>query len=112
MAIMQIITLEKDEFDNLSRMSKYESYFQTSNYAQFEQNNGYNVHYLGFIDDSDNLIGGAMCLYKKLFGNYSYAYVPRGLLIDYDNPYLVNKITTKLKKLLYKQNFVFIKNYI
>lgn len=106
---MRIITLEKEEFDKLAKKSKYESYFQTSNYALFELNNGYGVHYLGFTDDEENLIGGAMCLYKKLFWNYSYAYVPRGLLIDYDNPYLVNKITTKLKKLLYKQNFVFIK---
>lgn len=106
---MRIITLEKDEFDTLAENHKYESYFQTSNYAEFEMNHGFDVHYLGFTDDSDNLIGGAMCLYKNLFWQYSYAYVPRGLLIDYDNPYLVNKITTKLKKLLYKQNFVFIK---
>lgn len=106
---LQIITLEKEEFDKFAQNHKYESYFQTSNYAEFELNNGYDVHYLGFTDDEDNLIGGAMCLYKNLFGNYSYAYVPRGLLIDYDNPYLVNTITTKLKKLLYKQNFVFIK---
>lgn len=106
---MRIITLEKDEFNKFAQNHKYESYFQTSNYADLESNNGYNVHYLGFLDDNETLIGAAMCLYKKLFGNYSFAYVPRGLLIDYDNPYLVSRITTKLKKLLYKQNFVFIK---
>ena len=106
---MRIITLEKNEFDNLAQNHKYKSYFQTSNYAEFEQNNGFNVHYLGFLDDNEDLVGGAMCLYKKLFWNYSYAYIPRGLLIDYDNPYLVNKITTRLKKLLRKQRFIFIK---
>jgi len=106
---MQIVTLEKNEFDTLAENNKYESYFQTSNYAELQLENGFDVHYLGFTDDNDTLIGGAMCLYKKILGKYSYAYVPRGLLIDYDNPYLVNKITTKLKKLLYKQNFIFIK---
>lgn len=106
---MQIITLDKNDFDNFAKNSKYESYFQTSNYAEVEMSKGFNVQYLGFLDDDDELIGGAMCLYKKLFSKYSYAYVPRGMLIDYDNPYLVNKITLKLKKLLYKQNFVFIK---
>lgn len=106
---MRIITLEKEEFDKFAENHKYESYFQTSNYAEFEMNNKYDVHYLGFTDDEDNLIGGAMCLYRNLFWQYNYAYIPRGLLIDYDNPYLVNKITTKLKKLLYKQNFVFVK---
>ena len=106
---MRIITLNKDEFDNFAKNSKYESYFQTSSYAEVESSKGFNVHYLGFTDDDDNLIGGAMCLYKNLFLNYSYAYVPRGLLIDYDNPHLVSKITLKLKKLLYKQNFVFVK---
>lgn len=104
---MRIITLEKREFDNFAQKHKYESYFQTSDNAEFEQTNGYDVHYLGFTDDEDNLIGAAMCLYKNLFWNYNYAYVPRGLLIDYDNPYTVNQIITRLKKLLYKQNFVF-----
>lgn len=106
---MKIVTLEKEEFDKLAKNSKYESYFQTSSYAELEMKNGFNVHYLGFVDDNDDLIGGAMCLYRNLFWNYSYAYVPRGLLIDYDNPYLVNQITAKLKKLLFKQNFVFVR---
>lgn len=106
---MRIVTLEPQDFDTFARSHKYESYFQTSDYANFEANKGYKIHYLGFLDDDDNLVGAAMCLYKKLFWNYNFAYIPRGLLIDYDNPYLVNKITLKLKKLLYKQNYVFIK---
>lgn len=106
---MKIITLEKNEFDQLAKNHRYESYFQTSNYAEVEINNNYKVHYLGFLDDEENLVGGAMCLYKKLFWNYSYAYIPRGLLLDYDNPHMVEKITTKLKKLLKKQRFIFIK---
>ncbi len=106
---MEIVTLQKDQFDKLAKNNKYESYFQTSNYAEFELNNGYNVHYLGFIDNNKNLIGGAMCLYKNLFWQYNYAYIPRGLLIDYGDTKLVDKITSNLKKLLHKQNFVFIK---
>lgn len=106
---MKIITLEKNKFNKLAENNKYESYFQTSNYAELQRDIGYNVHYLGFLDENNDLIGGAMCLYKKIFGKYSYAYIPRGLLIDYDNPYLVNKITNSLKKLLYKQNFIFVK---
>jgi len=106
---VKIITLEKQEFDQFAKNHKYESYFQTSNYAEVELSGNYQVHYLGFLDDEENLIGGAMCLYKELFWNYSYAYVPRGLLIDYDDPKLVQRITTKLKKLLNKQKFIFIK---
>lgn len=106
---MRIITLEKDEFDSMAKKHKYESCYQISNYGELESFNGYDVHYLGFTDDDENLIGGAMCLIKNLFGRYKYAYIPRGLLIDYDNPYLVNKITVRLRKLLKKQKFVFVK---
>ena len=105
---MQIITLDENEFDNFAKNHRYESYMQTSNYATLNEDEKNGIHYLGFIDN-DELVGACMCIYKKLFWGYSYAYIPRGILMDYDNPYMVNTITAKLKKLLYKQKYIFIK---
>ena len=105
---MQIITLDENEFDNFAKNHRYESYMQTSNYAALNEDEKNGIHYLGFIDN-DELVGACMCIYKKLFWGYSYAYIPRGILMDYDNPYMVNTITAKLKKLLYKQKYIFIK---
>jgi len=107
---MKIITLSKEDFDHFSNNHKYNTYYQSSNYADFAANNEqYSVHYLGFVDDSsDQLIGASLMLYKPLFWGYKYAYAPRGFLIDYENDLTVNKITQELKKLLKKQKFIFI----
>ena len=68
---VRIITLTKEEFDNFSNNHKYNSYFQSSNYANFAvANDQYNVHYLGFTDNDDKLIGAALMLYKSLFLGY------------------------------------------
>ena len=106
---MKIITLKKEEFDNFSSSHKYNSYYQSSDYANFAiSNEQYNAHYLGFVDESDRLIGASLLLYKPLFWGYKYAYAPRGLLIDYENDTIVNEVTQELKKLLKKQKFLFI----
>ncbi len=106
---MKIITLTKEEFDNFSNNHKYNSYYQSSNYADFAVNNEqYNVHYLGFTDESDKLIGASLMLYKQLFWGYKFAYAPRGLLIDYENDEIVKTVTQEIKKLLKKQKFIFI----
>ncbi len=106
---MKIITLKKEEFDNFSINHKYNSYFQSSDYANFAiTNEQYSVHYLGFVDENDRLIGAALMLYKPLFWGYKYAYAPRGLLIDYENDDIVTAVTIELKKLLKKQKFIFI----
>ena len=106
---MKIITLTKEEFDNFSSTHKYNSYFQSSQYADFAvANDQYNVHYLGFVDETNKLIGASLMLYKQLFWGYKYAYAPRGLLIDYENDQIVTEVSQVIKKLLKKQKFIFI----
>ena len=108
---MKIITLKKEDFDKYASTHKYNSYFQSSNYADFAQKNDqYNVHYMGFFDEnSKRIVGAALMLYKTLFWGYKYAYSPRGLLIDYDDPDLISETTKQLKRLLKKQKFIFVK---
>ncbi len=106
---MKIVTLSKEEFDDFSRRNKYNSFYQTSNYAEFKAKyEQFSIHYLGFRDNNNRLIGASLMLYKTLFWGYKYAYAPRGLLIDYDNDKLIDAVTEELKKLLRKQKFIFI----
>ena len=107
---MKIITLSEEEFDRFSSTHKYNTFYQSSSYAEFaKRNEQYNVHYLGFIDETSNtLIGASLMLYKTLFWGYKYAYSPRGLLIDYDSDKTVAEVTNELKRLLKKQKFIFI----
>lgn len=106
---MRIITLTEEEFNNFSNKHKYNTYYQSSLYAQFAKDNDqYNIHYLGYVDDNNKLIGASLMLYKSLFWGYKFAYSPRGFLIDYENTNIVDEVTRELKALLKKQKFIFI----
>ncbi len=107
---MKIITLSEKEFDAFSMKNKNNSYYQTSMYAKFQHDvEGYQIHYLGFQNDDNKLIGAGLMLYKTLFWGYKFAYSPRGFLIDYDDMDLITELTQELKQLLRKQKFIFIK---
>ena len=106
---MKIITLSKEEFENYSNKHKYNSYYQSTNYADYmEKNDNFNIHYLGFTDSSNRLIGASLVLYKNLFWGYKWAYAPRGFLFDYDDLNMVTELVQNLKRLLRKQKFIFI----
>ena len=106
---MKIITLTKEEFDNFSNKHNYNTFFQSNDYAEFSKiNDGYSTHYLGFVNQNNNLIGASLILYKTLFWGYKSAYAPRGFLFKYDDMDLVDDLTASLKRLLRKQKFIFI----
>lgn len=106
---MKIITLKEEEFDRFAKNHKYKSLYQTSNYAKVMKTEGYDYHFLGFINNSNDLIGATLLLYKKVFMTYKVAYAPYGFLIDYTNNDLIEELTTRLKKLLIKQKFIYLK---
>ena len=105
---MRIITLTKDEFDSFSNRNSLNTFYQSSNYADFAKiNDNYEVHYLGFKDNDDNLIGASLILYKTLFWGYKAAYAPRGFLLSYNEKDILS-VVENLKRLLRKQKFIFI----
>lgn len=106
---MKIITLNEDEFDKYARKHKYRNFYQTSSYAKVMSDEGYKYHYLGFLNNSNEIIGATLLLYKEVWMNYKYAYAPYGFLIDYTNNDLIEEMTIKLKKLLLKQRFIYVK---
>lgn len=106
---MKIITLSEEQFSNFADNHKYSNIYQTITYAKVMKNEGYDYHLLGFINNANELIGATMILYKKIFFNYKLAYAPFGFLIDYSNNDLVEEITNRLKLLLIKQKFVYLK---
>lgn len=105
---MKIITLSEEQFNEFSYHHKYSNLYQTIHYAKIMQQEGYNYHLLGFVNNSNTIIGATMILYKKIFLNYKMAYAPFGFLIDYSNSDLVEELTYKLKKLLIKQKFIYL----
>lgn len=106
---MKIITLSEQQFNEFSYNHKYSNLYQTTNYAKVMKEEGYDYHLLGFTNNSNELIGATMILFKQIFFNYKMAYAPFGFLIDYSNNDLVEELTNKLKKMLIKQKFIYLK---
>ena len=104
---MQIISLNETQFKNYSRIHSKKNYFQTIEFANIEKSNGYNILYVGMIDDNNNLVAASLILNKKIFSKYIYGNIPGGHLIDYDNYELLKTYTNLLKKYLYKLNYVY-----
>ena len=62
---MKIITLEENQFNKYAENHKYRSYYQSSSYGKIMKKFGYDTHYLGIIDDNENLIGASLLLYNS-----------------------------------------------
>lgn len=106
---MKVITLEEKQFEQYAQSHRYRNYYQSASYAHTMIKFGYKAHYIGIIDETDTLIGATLLLYKEVFMNSKMAYAPRGILFDYTNSFTVKEFATKLKSLLGKQGFMYLK---
>ncbi len=106
---MKLRTLSIFEFDDYAKNHPLGSYHQTSSYAMFASEQGYEYDLLGFVDDKGNIKAASLILYKKIGMFNRYGYAPKGFLIDYHDTELLKEFTKALKKYYYKKNFAFIK---
>ena len=104
---MYIKELSLMEFIEYSKDNIIGNYYQSINYAMLKAEEGYEYEYIGLVDNTD-IIAASLILYKKI-GNTFYGYSPRGFLIDYSNPVILEKFTNLIKDYYKKKNFTFIK---
>ena len=104
---MEIKLLTNAEFLEFSKKFQPSSIYQTIEYAFAMQQQGYDVMFLGLIDDY-YLKAASLILINKING-FKYAIAPRGFLIDYNNDELVANFTMLIKKFLGKRDIVAIK---
>ena len=103
---MQIREINKNELDNFLTTIPH-SLYQTEEYAKTMEKQGFNIKILG-LDENGNIIGSTLLLISKKMG-FTYAFAPRGFVIDYNNFELVNKFTIEIKKYCKKNGIVAIK---
>ena len=105
---MHIKELTMAEFDAFASLHSLGSYHQSSDYALFMAENGYDYDLIGYVDELGIIKAAALILIKKLNFHYKYGYSPKGFLIDYFNQNLLKSFTEALKK-YYEKKLVFIK---
>ncbi len=106
---MKIKLLSLFKFDEYATNHPLRSYHQSSNYAIFMAEHGFDYDFIGYVNDQDEILAATLIIYKKIDLFNKYGYAPKGFLIDYHNEELLNSFTGALKKYYYRQNFAFIK---
>ncbi len=105
---MHIKELTIAEFDSYSKNCPIGSYYQSSNYALFMAENGYEYDLIGYVDELGIIKAAALILIKNISITHKYGYSPKGFLIDYFNFDLLKSFTQDLKK-YYAKKLTFIK---
>ena len=102
---MYIKDLSNDEFNNFTNSYPISSIFQTSEYGNVMNEEGFSLLYFGLINDDEKICGAALLLTEERKG-LKYAYSPNGFLIDYNDYDLIKIFTEELKKYLKKKKIV------
>ena len=97
------------EFDKYANKHPLRSFFQTSTYALFLDEQGFEYELLGLIDENNNIMAASLIAIKKINILCKYAYAPRGFLIDYYNRPLLKTFIDLLKKRYFRKNIAYIK---
>ena len=105
---MHLKELSIAEFDSFAKNFPISSYYQSSNYALFMTECGYDYELIGFVDELGVIKAAALILIKKIGISSRYGYSPKGFLIDYFDQDLLKSFTNALKH-YYDKKLVFIK---
>ena len=105
---MHIKELSIAEFDSFAENFMISSYYQSSSYAIFMTERGYDYEFIGYVDELGVIKAAALILIKKIGLSSRYGYSPKGFLIDYFDHDLLKNFLEALRK-YYEKKLVFIK---
>ena len=106
---MNLRPLNIEEFTNYQKSHPLSNFYQTVNYAMAMAEDGYDYELVGMFDYNNNICAASLILLKPIGIKCFYGYAPRGFLIDYNNPELLQTFTELIKKYFYEKNVIFIK---
>lgn len=97
--MLKLRSISKIDFDNYTQKHETPSHFmQTSSWGEFEKvTNHTTPHYLGLINDNDDIVAATLLLEEHLPLNCCSLYAPRGFVIEYKNKRLLTIFTQKIK---------------
>jgi len=104
---MYIKELTTEEFNKFTDNFIDSSIYQTSEYGFIMGTQNYNSFFLGLVEE-DKIVAASLILVERI-NMFKYAYAPKGLLVDYNNEFLVQEFTNKLKEYLNKKKIIAIK---
>lgn len=96
--MLKLRSISKIEFDNYIKKQNDTHFMQSTAWGEFEKVTNYvTPHYLGLVDEDNDIIAATLLLEEHLPLNCSNLYAPRGFVIDYKNKRTLRIFTNKLK---------------
>lgn len=100
---MKLVNLTEEEFDNYSRKHPLKTFVQTVQMGEIRKNKGWDVYYLGLMDNKKIMGATLLVSHLKFLGKKEF-YAPRGVLVDYNNEDLTKHFLLELKNFVKKNN--------
>ena len=106
----KLVRLNEEKYENFLKKQKKSHFLQSYAWGQLSKvKKNLTPHYLGLIDEEENILATALMLEKHLPLNYSYFYCPRGYVIDYENKELLTTMTKEIIKFAKSKKAIFVK---
>lgn len=109
--MLKLRSISKIEFDNFNQKEADSSHFmQTSSWGEFDKiTNHTTPHYLGLVNENEEIIAATLLLEEHLPMNSCCLYAPRGYIINYKDKRLLTIFTQKIKDFARHKNAIAIK---
>ncbi len=105
---MELIELDKQEFIEFASNHPNALFFQSPYWIEIKEQNGWRGKIVGFKKDG-KIIAGTVLLMKNVIANITFAYAPRGFLLDFSDFDLLEDFTKEIKAYLKKMGVAFLK---
>lgn len=103
-----IDNIKKKDYEDFMKTASYTHFMQSYDFGKIKKTKHYIPHYVG-LKENNKIVCMAMLLEKKLIKNYTYFYVPRGFIIDYQNKELLKEFTKYLKEYCKKNHALYLR---
>ena len=91
-------SISKTEFENYIKKQENTHFMYSTAWGEFEKvTNFTSPHYLGLVNDENDIIAATLLLEEYLPLNCSNLYAPRGFIIDYNEKSILKTFVSKLK---------------
>jgi len=105
---MTIIELSELQFKNYAKIHSARNIYQTIEYANLMEKQGYKKLYLGLSDEDNNVMAATLILEQEK-NKFKIGYAPGGFLIDFTNLDLLKNFTNTLKSYLDNKKYVYLR---
>ncbi len=101
---MQIKKITEKEYNDFALLKKQDHFLHSPSWGKTREKINWKYEILA-LKDENKILAVAIVMYKKTpaFNKY-YAYIPRGMIIDYNDEKLLSLFTKEIKKYLSKKN--------